>query len=204
MTGEWEAPGPGKRARETRACTAQVLGWLWRRGHRVLATEVGYDSRGFGAATQRKARADVLGIRTMAAKGRTYCGVTLVEVKATAADFRGQDWGAEKWRLAMFGLGVQGWLAIGEGVDIKAAVAALDVRWGLLRIGPLRAEVLREPVNKLPLSGDDPFVVTATHEAGRALTAARMPVMMGKLASVVWRDIDKVLEGEEPEDFGGV
>lgn len=118
------------RSEATARVTCAVAAWLWRRGSRIIAAEVGltrqstYLERPW-ASWYRVDLASSIGPQTH-----------VIEVKGTRADLAREDLTAGKWVLPYPNLVV--WLALGFDQKVE-----LDERWGILRIRDQRVEIVR-------------------------------------------------------------
>lgn len=144
------------RARATRRVTAGVCRWLFKTGCRGLALEPGLRSHGL-ITTPWEAlrwRADVAGAAYR--HGRT--SLYVVEVKATNADMRREDYDKGKWMQAMSCC--QPWLAISHQMQPPPD---LPGHWGVLRIDAKGGyKRLRQPNRPaLPLAPGDEIAVWA-------------------------------------------
>lgn len=144
-------------ARVTCACAA----WLWRRGSRLIAPEVGLTRSG---GFLEKPWGSFYRVDLAASLGNQ---THVIEVKGTKADLVREDLGQGKWRLFYPHLTV--WLALGFDYEPE-----LDERWGILRVRDQSVKVVR-PAREV----EDRERERHLEVLGSVLCMQGMPTMMG-------------------------
>jgi hypothetical protein len=145
--------------------TGAAAAWLWDKGVRIMAPEVGLARGGLCMPQNGRWRVDLVGIDSQ---------VHVIEVKGTRADIKREDLAGGKWALPYYNLGLCPWLAVDAKVT-NDLFADLPDSWGVIRVSGTRVKILREPAKK-PLGKD----MTRSLQAVAAVnTTQNLPMLMG-------------------------
>jgi hypothetical protein len=167
-----------KRRDGTSIVTLAVSHWLWRRGARALALEVGlHPLQGLCTPWDGRWRVDL----AAGLVADHIESVHVVEVKGSLADLAREDLGSGKWVLDFPRLGLNPWLAHADTIG-PGHLQTLPRAWGLLSVAADgRVRVTRDPEHVVDGSvhapGDN---VTGAYRAlAQVLTAQAMPTLYG-------------------------
>lgn len=156
--------------------TSAVAAWLWRRGARALAPEVGLDPVA-GLTTPQAARWRCDLAATVVVKAVE--SVHVVEVKGTREDLEREDLSAGKWLCDWHKHAINPWIAVDDRIG-AGSYRDLGPHWGVLVVSGHRVNVVRRPPEA---SGDyhqpSDDVTRAYRAIAEVVTAQRLPTMMG-------------------------
>lgn len=158
-----------------------VSHWLWRRGARALATEVGlHPLHGLCTPWDGRWRVDL----AAGLVADHVESVHVVEVKGSLADLAREDLGAGKWVLDYGRHGLNPWFAHADTIG-PGHLQALPRAWGLLSVsadGHVR--VSRDPEHVVDTAAHAPGdnVTIAYRALAQVLTAQALPTLFGVTA----------------------
>jgi hypothetical protein len=167
-------PLSSKRRDGTRLVTHAIGHWLWRKGARAIAWEVGlHKSQGLTCPWHGHWRVDLA-----ACVGSE--SIHVVEVKGSKEDLSRENLGSGKWQVDFPALGITPWLAVVEGLE--SALSA-PVGWGVLSVSPdgLVREIRSQKTKARPSELD---FFRANSALAQVLTAQYMPTLFSVDAAV--------------------
>jgi hypothetical protein len=167
-----------KRRDATALVTIAVSHWLWRRGARALAPEVGLHAL-HGLCTPWDGRWRVDLAATLVSDHVE--SVHVIEVKGTLADLAREDLTAGKWAVDFPRLGLNPWLAHADTIG-PGHLTTLPRAWGLLSVSADgRVRETRAPQHVVDTSVHEPDdnVTRAYRALSQVLTAQALPTLFG-------------------------